>query len=64
MKNTREMYHFHFQYKTFTLICPSDSTDQTRELGPDPLHQWNSMMASTDRKAGIGAGQLISVQLH
>lgn len=38
MKNTREMYHFHFQYKTFTLICPSDSTDQTRELGPDPLH--------------------------
>lgn len=57
MKNTREMYHFHFQYKTFTLVCPSDSTDQTRELGPDPLHQWNSMMASTDHKAGIGASQ-------
>lgn len=33
----REMYHFHLQYKTFTLICPSDSTDQTRELGQDPF---------------------------
>lgn len=36
-KNTREMYHFHFRYKTFTLICPSDSTDQARELGQDPF---------------------------
>lgn len=35
MKNTREEYPFHFQNKTFTLICPSDSTDQTREPGQD-----------------------------
>lgn len=37
MKNMSEMYHFHFPYETFILICPSDSTDQTRELGPDPF---------------------------
>lgn len=32
---TREVYHFHFQYKTF--VCPSHSTDQTRKLGQDPF---------------------------
>lgn len=34
---TREMHHFHPQYKTFILICLSDSIDQTRELGQNPF---------------------------